>query len=184
MSASAGVGGGDISIHASREGSDVHVSYPVFYNHDFNPRFPRGKRLNLNAYSLRDYHFNPRFPRRKRPAHYTGWNLPYNFNPRFPRGKRPRILFHQSTGYAISIHASREGSDIITPCFPVGVNPISIHASREGSDAAVILKYTHTATISIHASREGSDRSLSVTFPPGRFQSTLPAREATSPSIT
>ncbi len=56
---------------------------------------------------------------------------------------------------------------------------ISIHASREGSDvesqAALIL-----SKISIHASREGSD------FPPLMngiesyiFQSTLPAREAT-----
>ena len=56
---------------------------------------------------------------------------------------------------------------------------ISIHASREGSDRA----YRHQLVllcISIHASREGSDTVGDTALAAGvKFQSTLPAREAT-----
>ena len=124
-----------------------------------------------------------------------------NFNPRFPRGKRqsfrqlttPPLLF-QSTlpareatpipgilgdDKAISIHASREGSDnaiiaetankvYFNPRFPRGkrlqeflgfrvIQEISIHASREGSDQGVHASPQYPYHISIHASREGSD---------------------------
>ncbi len=101
----------------------------------------------------------------------------------------------------ISIHASREGSDLVLLA-TIAIATISIHASREGSD----LKsgaLTASSMISIHASREGSDiersvaaplvRNFNPRFPQGKrqwtprfsfcgclFQSTLPAREATS----
>ena len=57
---------------------------------------------------------------------------------------------------------------------------ISIHASREGSDMSTKCKEGHRG-ISIHASREGSDypARLPAVFQ-CRFQSTLPAREATA----
>ena len=105
------------------------------------------------------------------------------FNPRFPQGKRPflssLILFpvvfqstlpaREATGaygpyflfYLISIHASRKGSD--NP--DIALNPdnvISIHASRKGSD---VLRRQH------HSRNR-------------RFQSTLPAREATLEEIS
>ena len=79
-----------ISIHASRGGSDLsanmHAQYPV----DFNPRFPRGKRLGLEIRIL--------------------VVIPY-FNPRFPRGKRPNVSMMLPHFLLISIHASRGGSD-------------------------------------------------------------------------
>ena len=81
----------------------------------------------------------------------------------------------------ISIHASRGGSDHPgVVCNPDG--NISIHASRGGSDlyAGAAPGGAH---ISIHASRKGSDAEAMI--PAGaikRFQSTLPAREATSGS--
>ena len=104
---------------------------------------------------------------------------------------------------SISIHASREGSDRVFFCKRSVKAGISIHASREGSDGRTRCRLLRAAAISIHASREGSDahgpRSLqSLThfnprFPRGKrqklatldseysqFQSTLPAREATS----
>ena len=103
----------------------------------------------------------------------------------------------------ISIHAPREGSDLLdadiededdiflstlpargaTGSFPTTATPwnISIHAPREGSDV-LRAAGADTADISIHAPREGSDydyllasRYLEV------FLSTLPARGATSP---
>ena len=59
---------------------------------------------------------------------------------------------------------------------------ISIHASREGSDLSFFIGYLLNK-ISIHASREGSDRTgqteMSLT---AVFQSTLPARDATLPT--
>ncbi len=57
---------------------------------------------------------------------------------------------------------------------------ISIHASREGSDDDRAV-YNNLPAISIHASREGSDGKLTEdeTALRRRFQSTLPAREAT-----
>ena len=59
---------------------------------------------------------------------------------------------------------------------------ISIHAPREGSDSAYIDLISGLDVISIHAPREGSDnirhKSRIINK---RFQSTLPARGATSP---
>ena len=57
---------------------------------------------------------------------------------------------------------------------------ISIHAPREGSDVKDDL-VNNILLISIHAPREGSDQVLAVSHrPTRRFQSTLPARGATS----
>ena len=55
----------------------------------------------------------------------------------------------------ISIHAPREGSDVVFDWL-LDLGKISIHAPREGSDLTVNLKRQHRA-ISIHAPREGSD---------------------------
>ena len=103
-----------------------------------------------------------------------------DFNPRFPRGKR---LDCSDTYF--------------------NLKRISIHASREGSDSSAIWHGGCSTRISIHASREGSDRTIhsaiynfkhfNPRFPRGKrhrqtlwksenllFQSTLPAREATT----
>ena len=83
------------------------------------------------------------------------------FNPRFPQGKRPHDGPLPPRDVVISIHASRKGSD--NP--DIALNPdnvISIHASRKGSD---VLRRQH------HSRNR-------------RFQSTLPAREATLEEIS
>ena len=56
-----------ISIHASREGSDITLHRGRAINGNFNPRFPRGKRQFRNSALLCFRDFNPRFPRGKRP---------------------------------------------------------------------------------------------------------------------
>ena len=102
--------------------------------------------------------------------------------------------------HRISIHASRGGSDVVV-CIRPWVEIISIHASRGGSDCRS-AGFLHHLSISIHASRGGSDNLpgcggrlkayFNPRFPRGkrpsfwaissrtqRFQSTLPAGEAT-----
>ena len=61
---------------------------------------------------------------------------------------------------AISIHASRGGSDQEAHKTIDGVVVISIHASRGGSDDKLLLNPTHETAISIHASRGGSDHAI------------------------
>ena len=55
----------------------------------------------------------------------------------------------------ISIHAPREGSDVLLQPHRLGEG-ISIHAPREGSDWTFV-SYFMGIGISIHAPREGSD---------------------------
>ena len=57
--------------------------------------------------------------------------------------------------------------------------PISIHAAREGGD--VIKKYpSRSSHISIHAAREGGDRAVECLIEfARRFQSTPPVKAAT-----
>ena len=80
----------------------------------------------------------------------------------------------------ISIHTPREGSDF-DDFKTVRSEIISIHTPREGSDI-VSLCFGATRPISIHTPREGSDQGDALSLRGLRpFQSTLPARGATSP---
>ena len=55
----------------------------------------------------------------------------------------------------ISIHAAREGGDLLQKLF-VPDGQISIHAAREGGDH-ILSTFFWTKIISIHAAREGGD---------------------------
>ena len=55
----------------------------------------------------------------------------------------------------ISIHAAREGGDVVAILFAGGII-ISIHAAREGGDNTRHRNFCYTV-ISIHAAREGGD---------------------------
>ena len=103
----------------------------------------------------------------------------------------------------ISIHAPRTGSDVLNtsiqllhchfnPRSPHGerlynFDPsifdgvISIHAPRTGSDVCLALNHMILIYISIHAPRTGSDSKIfTFRIAPTLFQSTLPARGATT----
>ena len=84
---------------------------------------------------------------------------------------------------AISIHAPREGGDLLY----VAVYPessISIHAPREGGDAEDLDQEETGNDISIHAPREGGDRMMQgIMDGLNLFQSTPPARGATVPFL-
>ena len=124
-----------ISIHASREGSDcVSLLYPINVN-IFQSTLPAREATSPPCWSP------PNIPgfQSTLPAREATWSRSCCCRPPL-----------------ISIHASREGSDL-APVLDAADLLISIHASREGSDGCV---------------RQYSGR-------PEGFQSTLPAREAT-----
>ncbi len=100
------------------------------------------------------------------------------FNPRFPRGKR-RIKGIRVGLFCISIHASREGSDLPPAGAAAPLLPISIHASREGSDSGPSAKPFYPKDFNPRFPRGKRLRTISEAILPQGFQSTLPAREAT-----
>ncbi len=123
---------------------------------NFNPRFPRGKRLSHLWSRLLSRYFNPRFPRGKRPTRSMNALATSIFQSTLPAREATFPLINTELLPDISIHASREGSD------PKGgeghgSQVISIHASREGSDFLPPAVFPEVFVISIHASREGSD---------------------------
>ena len=77
----------------------------------------------------------------------------------------------------ISIHAAREGGDVLDFYEYLGAT-ISIHAAREGGDG-LDLRYAQNIIISIHAAREGGDHIHAGTGLYPRFQSTPPVKAAT-----
>ena len=123
-----------------------------------------------------------------------------------PRTGSDVFTAHTREGYIISIHAPRTGSDRIragsmitstdfNPRSPHGERPgrfvaaiyefvISIHAPRTGSDNQA-RAHARKGKISIHAPRTGSDPgNASRASRQKEFQSTLPARGATTTSCT
>ena len=79
----------------------------------------------------------------------------------------------------ISIHAPREGGDLVRITSLIFRTLISIHAPREGGDHGG-REYVRQAGISIHAPREGGDSVCCLLRRnEKRFQSTPPARGAT-----
>ena len=80
----------------------------------------------------------------------------------------------------ISIHAPREGGDVVVLSKMMRERSISIHAPREGGDGTPYIIHA-TIEISIHAPREGGDTVIPRNLPAGHgFQSTPPARGATT----
>jgi len=100
------------------------------------------------------------------------------FNPRSPRGERHPPRHQRLSLCRVSIHAPREGSDVVRACANI-TDQVSIHAPREGSDArrSAFLPLPRcfnprsprgerrtsarghwgAVGVSIHAPREGSD---------------------------
>ena len=85
---------------------------------------------------------------------------PFQSTPPVKAATRSRKL--RGAGLAISIHAAREGGDVVKPEIIV-LWVISIHAAREGGDMQTI-DLIYEEKISIHAAREGGDRGRSATL--------------------
>ena len=124
----------------------------------FNPRSPHGERQNDDWSSGKHIYFNPRSPHGERHLrHLLPPSAAVNFNPRSPHGERPGM----------------NKPDARVQNF----NPRSPHGERLEAEIPGI----NALLISIHAPRTGSDsteewRSALEAL----FQSTLPARGATS----
>ena len=126
----------------------------------FNPRSPHGERLEVTEVDMQIILISIHAPRTgsdTRRRHTSTQQS--DFNPRSPHGERPAAC---------------------NP--PAGLSPISIHAPRTGSDLQASRSGVPKSAISIHAPRTGSDSG--IVMPQGRtrggFQSTLPARGATT----
>ena len=170
-----------ISIHAPRVGSDVVDCHLFLSSFNFNPRSPRGERqmsLPVVVSAIISIHA-----------------------PRVGSDNAPRKV--RVYGIAISIHAPRVGSDDNTGGSLNGAY-ISIHAPRVGSDyescpVRLISSYFNprsprgerphgfqrlrTETDFNPRSPRGERRPFPSCKPPyKKFQSTLPAWGATSPS--
>ncbi len=156
---------GDISIHASRGGSDSGPFPQIRRPDDFNPRFPWGKRRHSVVDAVEDFGISIHASRGGSDVcSASSETAKSDFNPRFPWGKRRLAAIKAALSMSISIHASRGGSDrntqtrsILTRIFqstlPVGEATLTELAVWEG------------LIISIHASRGGSDH---IKAPPCR----------------
>ena len=131
-----------ISIHAPREGGDCSIYKGMLRRSEFQSTPPaRGATTSLFQKPMNDQYFNPRPPRGGRPA--CGLNLccqagfqstppargatrqrpccpmgSGDFNPRPPRGGRRRDCQLAGGAGPISIHAPREGGDLIPSAMP------------------------------------------------------------------
>ena len=169
-----------ISIHAPREGSDGAIVTGIGDLMDFNPRSPRGERRETGLVGSGVVGISIHAPREGSDGigGRCGGVLG-DFNPRSPRGERLTGPHPVHIHGAISIHAPREGSD---PRVQRGAHypGISIHAPREGSDA----KAPPWPWVAYNFNPR-SPRGERLPQPDGPtwpwvFQSTLPARGATS----
>ena len=149
----------DVSIHAPREGCDSMRRGPLAHLSGFNSRTPGGVRLLSVCTWCRMSRFQFTHPGRgaTRPAGY-----------------------HRKV-HLVSIHAPREGCDLISTTYKWGHIYVSIHAPREGCDLYAESAYCVPSGVSIHAPREGCD---TAPTPPAitikMFQFTHPGRGATS----
>ena len=128
----------------------------------FNPRSPHGERHVRRCRLAVPAYFNPRSPHGERPfARIASRGRYLDFNPRSPHGER-RLRFRMS--HHLSYH----------------FNPRSPHGERRAEAGYQLV----LRNISIHAPRTGSDEEYKAFVDKFKsFQSTLPARGATPPSV-
>ena len=148
-----------ISIHAPREGCDGFGTGDVSGWRYFNPRTPRGVRLDALRGLLGSHLISIHAPREGCDEF-----LPYPFDSRgaisihAPREGCDRRITERDTEEAISIHAPREGCD--SPSWlapPYRIQFQSTHPARGATAALVFVDCP--PDISIHAPREGCDPS-------------------------
>ena len=149
-------------------------------SYNFNPRSPRGERRSLaRGRGDDDQYFNPRSPRGERHAKAKKIQRLINFNPRSPRGERPLMMADQgghdefqSTLPARGATTRVEGGS--------ASHYISIHAPREGSDLVVLVIMVIDRYFNPRSPRGERLRHTYYTTGTIKFQSTLPARGATT----
>ena len=145
-----------ISIHAPRTGSDWRASHRRKRYSHFNPRSPHGERPSYHFSRFTSKIFQSTLPARGATCPRCRWGRPFHFNPRSPHGERRKAAANRHVaGY---------------------FNPRSPHGERRRLRAHC-QRHSHFNPRSPHGERRiQAQRGLRQ----GRFQSTLPARGATS----
>ena len=171
-----------ISIHAPRTGSDSPVPRTCHAPPYFNPRSPHGERPHpLGCAFFVAQNFNPRSPHGERlcqkgrnPNDSTFQStLPARGATRFKR----QTIANESDFNPRSPHGERRTSPSIRTRPKRYFNPRSPHGERQAITHGVLA----SLRISIHAPRTGSDKfQRGLARSVWEFQSTLPARGATS----
>ena len=171
-----------ISIRAPREGSDDSEADQILCEDDFNPRSPRGERPAASTDLQQHQSFNPRSPRGERPrAPPLTQQAVTNFNPRSPRGERQDLRATRANAYLFQSTLPARGATILRPSCHLLTGYFNPRSPR-GERPWLLGSLPFGQEISIHAPREGSDVSTAWNTLQYRvFQSTLPARGATSP---
>ena len=157
-----GMGGGEISIHAPREGSDLLPLSTSREAWDFYPRSPRGERHLISGYPQTAVNFYPRSPRGERPSAHRPSMAGLSFLSTLPaRGATRGCYGYRRRLSPISIHAPREGSDHIQGTI---LHDICHFYPRSPRGERQVPNWVHAdfALISIHAPREGSDHPLTA----------------------
>ena len=172
-----------VSIHAPREGCDWYGAQSCGAPQSFNSRTPGGvRRDTARAYQPTGC-FNSRTPGGVRLPSSPEIMWLIGFNSRTPGGVRLKDATNSRGATRVSIHAPREGCDLVCArLFSISVQfqfthpgrgatariervdtscPVSIHAPREGCDESNGLS-PHDVRVSIHAPREGCDLYRSV----------------------
>ena len=168
-----------ISIHASREGSDIFSPGRKSLSGYFNPRFPRGKRRMSTSIIRWNYPFQSTLPAGEATLIRMRTVAMTRFQSTLPAGEATEHSNNEVAYFVISIHASRGGSDVrlihqaaqaggFQSTLPAGEATLGGRGDCPGNE------------ISIHASRGGSDSLIATHWQAAQgFQSTLPAGEAT-----
>ena len=169
-----------ISIHAPRTGSDERPACTRKSGAYFNPRSPHGERRHsVHRQAGKQQDFNPRSPHGERLDPLTNVAISCDFNPRSPHGERRIFVQIQRSFWTFQSTLPARGATL-TKFAALFRRRISIHAPRTGSDWSG--RDGLPAGEDFNPRSPHGERLASTTYArrSKRFQSTLPARGATT----
>ena len=148
----------EISIHAPREGRDQTLPMPDLYGTAFQSTRPARGATNVTLFAL---------------------CATIYFNPRAPRGARRGSAAPPSSPRRISIHAPREGRDVVQQLIEDYRREFQSTRPARGATGKTVFLTREEAFQSTRPARGATGRAKWYTIPKSVFQSTRPARGAT-----
>ena len=167
-----------ISIHAPREGGDAVAHQHGAEAEDFNPRPPRGGRPRDGSTATGNMNFNPRPPRGGRLPRWAGSTRASAFQSTPPARGATRSGTGCPSFQSISIHAPREGGDVIPYSKATVAKNFNPRPPR-GGRPRILRKPIPMSYFNPRPPRGGRLYSANRVMPIMAFQSTPPARGAT-----
>ena len=164
-----------VSIHAPR------APRPWLGSSCFNPRAPRGARLQHDSHASQCVLVSIHAPRAGRdPRDYLCHATPSLFQSTRPVRGATRCLQSTCRAAGVSIHAPRAGRDSSTIRVPASASLFQSTRPVRGATRKA-LESVHNGIVSIHAPRAGRDDEIEVRVAQcSQFQSTRPVRGATA----